>query len=129
MKGHNGIDFWTPVWTPVYACFDWYVKVINSGKKWYWLHIRLKGNKDDKWEQRYVLYWHLSDVSIKSGDYVKQGDIIGKTGNTGGSTWPHLHFEYRKYKDNQKLNANNGYCWAVDIFGKWWLLQRLISKL
>ena len=40
-----------------------------------------------------TLYAHLSKRSVKVGDVVKQGDVLGVTGSTGNSTGPHLHFE------------------------------------
>jgi murein DD-endopeptidase MepM/ murein hydrolase activator NlpD len=38
-------------------------------------------------------YGHLSRSSVKTGDYVQRGDVIGFVGNTGRSTGPHLHYE------------------------------------
>lgn len=40
-----------------------------------------------------TLYAHLQESNINSGNFVKQGTIIGQTGNSGNSTGPHLHFE------------------------------------
>ena len=40
-----------------------------------------------------TLYAHMSSRSVKVGDYVNQGDVLGITGSTGNSTGPHLHFE------------------------------------
>lgn len=41
------------------------------------------------------LYGHLSEVEVADGEHVEQGQLIGKTGSTGMSTGPHLHFEIR----------------------------------
>jgi murein DD-endopeptidase MepM/ murein hydrolase activator NlpD len=44
-----------------------------------------------------TLYAHLSEVYVKEGDVVAQGQIIGTIGSTGNSTGPHLHFEIRDF--------------------------------
>lgn len=45
---------------------------------------------------RRIVYGHLSKIMVKPGATVKQGDVIGLTGCSGGSRVPHLHIEIRK---------------------------------
>jgi len=40
----------------------------------------------------FSLYGHLSEISVKEGQYVRKGDIIGRTGRTGLALGDHLHF-------------------------------------
>lgn len=49
-------------------------------------------------------YWHLKhdSVFVKVGDVVKQGDVIGLSGRTGYTYFPHLHFIVWRYDKNEK---------------------------
>ncbi|RKE86806.1 M23 family metallopeptidase [Epilithonimonas arachidiradicis] len=49
-----------------------------------------------------TLYGHLSELLVETNDRVKVNQIIAKSGNTGRSTGPHLHYEV--HKNNQPIN-------------------------
>lgn len=95
---HGGMDFAVPSGTPVKAARDGVV-------------IRVQGNVGNAGDIIVVRhrdgstthYFHLSGFSVKAGQQVKQGQVIGKSGATGNVTGPHLHFEIRDSKGN-KIN-------------------------
>ena len=89
---HGGGDIPTPLGTPVLAADGGTVeKVQDLGGSSYGKYILINhGNNYKTW------YAHLSEFGVKEGDKVSQGQVIGKSGSTGNSTGPHLHFEARK---------------------------------
>ena len=92
LHGYNAIDIGTPVGTTLYAAAAGQVIVArgsgyNGGYGKYIIISHYNGTQ--------TVYGHLSSVNVNVGDLVYQGQIIGKTGNTGHSTGPHLHFEVR----------------------------------
>ncbi|MDE2233648.1 MAG: peptidoglycan DD-metalloendopeptidase family protein [Patescibacteria group bacterium] len=90
--GHNGVDFRASIGTPVMASLSGVVIGVENtdivpgcysfGK---WIMIDHKNGLS-------TLYAHLSVQSVKKGDVVTTGQIIGYSGNTGYTTGPHLHF-------------------------------------
>ncbi|MBD3880290.1 M23 family metallopeptidase [Phormidium tenue FACHB-886] len=88
---HSGTDLGAPMGTPVVAAFDGKVQIADllGG---YGLAVVLRHNKDTE----ETLYGHLSEIFVKPGETVKQGEVIGRVGSTGYSTGPHLHFEFHK---------------------------------
>jgi murein DD-endopeptidase MepM/ murein hydrolase activator NlpD len=87
---HSGRDFAAPEGTPVVAALSG--QVVSSGDAGgYGLAVEIEhGNP-----LRRTLYGHLSELYVKAGDTVRQGEVIGRVGSTGLSTGPHLHFELR----------------------------------
>lgn len=85
---HNGVDFGTATGTSVLAAADGKVIAIgNNGRYAYGRYIAI-----DHGNGLVTMYGHLSSVTRKLGDKVKRGDTIAKSGNTGNSTGPHVHF-------------------------------------
>jgi murein DD-endopeptidase MepM/ murein hydrolase activator NlpD len=85
---HNGLDFAAPVGTSVMAAADGKVVAIgNNGKYAYGRYIAI-----DHGNGIVTMYGHLSAYKVSRGQTVKEGDVIAKSGNTGNSTGPHLHF-------------------------------------
>jgi murein DD-endopeptidase MepM/ murein hydrolase activator NlpD len=68
-------------------------------------------------------YWHLEKdgVYVQVGDYVKKGQVIGVSGNTGYTAFPHLHFQVNDKNGRQiltRFHSKNG-----DIYlrpGNWY---------
>lgn len=87
---HEGIDLGCDRGTPVYATGDGTVKIAAaSGFNGGFGHQVLLDHGFG-YKTRYA---HLSDVLVKPGEKVKRGQLIARTGNTGRSTGPHLHYE------------------------------------
>jgi murein DD-endopeptidase MepM/ murein hydrolase activator NlpD len=90
-RGHKGVDFRTPTGTPVKATFDGQI----MRKNW----NRSNGTCLDVREQagagRSAYFLHLSEIAadVKVGDHVTKGQVIAKSGNTGHSFAPHLHYQ------------------------------------
>src|SRR5262245_26559522 len=86
---HEGLDFHAVTGTPVRAT--------NRGTVVLARNLYYEGNcvVIDHGEGLLTLYLHLSEFSVKEGDAVERGRIVGKSGGTGRATAPHLHFAVR----------------------------------
>lgn len=110
--GHTGIDYGAPIGTPIRASADGTVKFAgidtdhpNIG----FMSIAGKAVLIDHGDV-FTGYCHLSEIEVGIGQHVKQGDIIGKTGDTGVVTGPHIHFEFW----GKPTNFKNGWAGRVD---------------
>ena len=83
---HSGIDFPVPIGTPLRAA--------NAGRIVLARKLTTTGNTIiiDHGMNVFSAYAHMSELAVKEGDIVKRGQSIGKSGNTGFTTGPHLHF-------------------------------------
>jgi len=117
MKGHNGID---------YAC--------DMGEKMYW-DVSIKGTvlsisldpmagfgivvlTQTPEEDFKHIFWHLQAITVKAGQVIETGDLIGTGDSTGKSTGPHLHRGVKRaYLNNlgwRTKDYGNGYKGAID---------------
>jgi murein DD-endopeptidase MepM/ murein hydrolase activator NlpD len=100
---HSGRDFAAPEGTPVVAALAG--RVVSSGDAGgYGLAVELEHGQP----LRRTLYGHLSEVYVREGDSVRQGEVIGRVGSTGLSTGPHLHFELRLPQDGGWVATDPG---------------------
>ncbi len=109
---HPGIDLKADVGTPVYAPANGVVEFAGYNENGYGYNVILLHNFGFK-----TVFAHMTrrDV-VKAGQFVKKGDLIGYSGNTGLSTGPHLHYEVRfinktleplYFLNLQRKNMNN----------------------
>lgn len=87
---HKGIDIIVPKGTPVIATADGIVR-LSGGMHGYGLLIVVEHA-----DGIHSAYAHLSQLLVKAGDVIKEGDVIGLSGATGRVTTAHLHYEVRK---------------------------------
>lgn len=105
---HNGQDIVVDVGTPVKATGDG--KVIFAGQKVGYGNVVII-NHGFGYK---TVYAHLSDILVKQNQEVKRGDVIAKSGNTGLSTGPHLHYEV--WYKNQPLPPTNFFFDNFNVF-------------
>lgn len=90
--GHSGLDLTARQGTPVRAISAG--TVVHAGYGYagaaYGNHVVLKLA-----DGKYALYGHLSASTVRAGQTVSAGQMIGNVGSTGNSSGPHLHFEIR----------------------------------
>lgn len=86
---HSGTDFKAANNTPIIASNSGIVSI--SQDRFY------SGNSIviDHGHGVYSCYFHLNKMNFKVGDFVKKGEVIGLSGDTGRVTGPHLHYAFR----------------------------------
>ena len=84
---HRGVDLAADIGTPVHVTAD---GVVNKVRRDVGLGKLIEVNHGYGYK---TVYAHLSRISVKRGQHLERGQVIGAVGNTGYSTGPHLHYE------------------------------------
>ena len=88
VRPHNGVDFGIPMGTPIIAPSDGVVEHVAFQAKGAGRYIKIRHGHIT------TVYMHLSKPLVKKGQTVRKGERIALSGNSGGSTGPHLHYEF-----------------------------------
>ncbi|MCA8900078.1 MAG: M23 family metallopeptidase [Hyphomonas sp.] len=96
---HQGYDMAAPVGTPVVAPAAGTVILADPDLYYEGGTVFL-----DHGHGLVSVFMHLSEVDVAAGDTVARGDLLAKTGNTGRTTGPHLHWavKWRNLQENER---------------------------
>lgn len=101
--GHDGVDIAAGIGSWVYPAWNGVVDVIDDGTHGFGLHAIVTDAKG-----RRALYGHLSQVLVSDGTEVVVHTPFARSGSTGNSTGPHVHWGIYPSRDD------NGYGGATD---------------
>lgn len=127
---HPGLDMRAPQGTEVFATADGVVELAGKDNdNGYGVLVILRHNYGFR-----TTFGHLSKVAVQAGDFVKKGDLVAYSGNTGLSSGPHLHYEVRFL--HTTLNPAHFVEWNLDNYEvvfrekqvKWPSLVSLINQ-
>ncbi|WP_104083100.1 M23 family metallopeptidase [Cryobacterium sp. Y11] len=93
---HGGQDFNPGVGAPIQAVADGVVSVAEDGEGSLGVHMMIDHMINGELVTSVYAHMIHGSMLFATGDIVKVGQVIGKTGSTGMSTGPHLHFEIRQ---------------------------------
>ncbi len=96
---HAGIDLKLPEGMPFGAIAGGRVSSVIREESGLGLHVTIEHRLEG--ETFYSIYGHMSSASVKAGQDVAPGDIIGRVGTTGRSTSPHLHLQIDRGAPNE----------------------------
>jgi len=89
-RSHKGVDLRSAIGDTVYSAFSGRVRLTRFERGGYGFYVIVRHENGLE-----TVYGHLSRFLVKPDQYVKAGQPIALSGNTGRSTGPHLHFETR----------------------------------
>lgn len=89
VDGHSGMDLAVPTGTAIRSALAGTVTAARYDSSYgYYVHIDHGGGLS-------TLYAHCSQLLVRAGQAVQAGEVVARSGSTGRSTGPHLHFEVR----------------------------------
>lgn len=86
---HPGVDLGAPVGTPIRSPITGSIVAAKMDRSNCGGTISVQAGDEQH------LFCHCSQIDVQVGDRVRKGQVVGRTGNTGRSTGPHLHWERR----------------------------------
>ncbi|MEX2499271.1 MAG: M23 family metallopeptidase [Wenzhouxiangellaceae bacterium] len=107
---HGGVDLRASIGTEVTATADGVVEYAGN-------NVGSGMGKMIKIVHNYgfsTIFAHLSEIDVKVGQYVAQGEPIGRSGNSGLSEAPHLHYEVRYLE--RRLNPGSFMDWSFERY-------------
>ena len=87
---HYGVDLKAAIGDTIRSSFEGKVRIARFNRDGYGFYVIIRHPNGIE-----TLYGHLSKFLVKQNQYVKAGQPIALSGNTGRSTGPHLHYEMR----------------------------------
>lgn len=108
-KFHYGLDFVAKVGTDILAPGDGIVEYAGFNSGGFGNLIILSHNFGFK-----TYFAHLNEIDVKVGDFITKGTVIGKSGNTGRSSGPHLHYEIHYL--GKRMDPKNFAKWSLENY-------------
>lgn len=99
---HGGVDIAMPIGTAVTAPFSGTVTLVKTQPGGAGNYIQVT-SKSGTYR---VTFMHLSSTLVRQGQQVQAGQVVARSGNTGNSTGPHLHFELDRLSEGKAQKVN-----------------------
>jgi len=118
---HKGIDLRAARRTPIHVTADGVVRYVQDKNEGAFGRVVIVSHNFG-FE---TIYAHLRFVDVKIGDIVEKGQVIGRTGNSGRSNGPHLHYEITHA--SKLLNPRHFIDWGMKNYEKIFENQRRVN--
>lgn len=133
---HSGVDIPSQAGTPilatgagtvVWAGWGLFSATPGNEKDPYGMAVAIRHDFGYRGQPLYTVYAHMQDVDVAVGQWVDTGTQLGKVGDTGYTTGPHLHLEVR-IGENTYYNTRNPELWIAPPQGWGVLVGRVMEE-